>query len=132
MRVWFLAMGIVSAFALAAQAAGANDARFFRSLQKLGPAERLEQLCDYTALAQIRKDQRNFRPERAVASAVADVKVKNDTIEAKSGAFRSRGKWYALSYTCTAAPDHLKVVSFSYKIGDEIPEEKWAAYGLWE
>ena len=130
MRVWFLAIGALCASVLPATAA--NDARFLRSLQKLGPDERLEQLCDYTALAQIRKDRRDFRPERAVASAVAEVKVKNDTIEAKAGAFRSRGKWYALSYSCTASPDHLQVMSFSYKIGDEIPEEKWATYGLWE
>ena len=98
----------------------------------LAPAERLEQLCDYTALASIRKDARNFRPERAVASAGADVKVKNDTIVASSGAFRSRGKWYSLSYTCSASPDHMQVLSFNYAIGDEIPEAKWAGYGLWD
>lgn len=46
----------------------------------LAPAERLEQLCDYTALTSIRKDSRDYRPERAVANAGADVKVKNDTI----------------------------------------------------
>lgn len=130
MRVWFMMMGALCASAL--PAAAANDARFLKSLQKLGPDERLEQLCDYTALAQIRKDRSDLRPERAVASAVAEVKVKNDTIEAKAGAFRSRGKWYALSYSCTALPDHLKVTSFTYKIGDEIPEEKWTTYGLWD
>ena len=53
--------------------------------------------------------QRHFRPDRAVANAIADVKHKNDTIDAKGGAFRSRGKWYALSYTCTAEPEHLKI-----------------------
>jgi hypothetical protein len=131
MRVRILAIGAICVCTVQVSAA-ANEARFLRSLQQLGPQERLEQLCDYTAMARIRKDQRDFRPDRAVASAVSEVKVKNDTIEAKSGAFRSRGKWYALSYNCTAAPDHLKVVSFSYKIGDEIPEEKWATYGLWE
>ena len=129
MRVWFLAIAMVAAFA--AHAAAADDARFFKSLEKLAPTERLEQLCDYTAMTQIRKDARNFRPERAVANAGADVKMKNDTIEAISGAFRSRKKWYALTYNCTATPDHLKVVSFNYKIGDEIPEAKWAAFGLW-
>lgn len=131
MRVWFLAMGAVSTFAVAAQASGVNDARFFKSLQKLGPTERLEQLCDYTAMTQIRKDQRDFRPERAVANAGADVKIKGDTIEATAAAFRSRKKWYALTYSCTASPDRMQVISFRYTIGDEIPEEKWAAYGLW-
>lgn len=130
MRVWFMAIAALCVSTVHATAA--NDARLLRSLEKLGPAERLEQLCDYTALTQIRKDARNFRPDRAVAGAGADVKLKNDSIEAKSGAFRSRGKWYSLSYSCTAAPDHLQVLSFSYTIGDEIPEEKWATYGLWE
>lgn len=128
MRVWFLAIGVVCGFT--AQATAANDARFFKSLQRLAPNERLEQLCDYTAMTQIRKDARNFRPERAVAGAGADVKMKNDTIEATSGAFRSRGKWYALTYSCAATPDRLQVVSFRYTIGAEIPQEKWAAFGL--
>lgn len=130
MRVWFLAIGAALAFTV--QAAAADDSRFFRSLQKLAPPERLEQLCDYTAMTQIRKDTREFRPERTVANAGADVKIKNDTIEATSGAFRSRKKWYALTYSCTATPDRLQVLSFRYTIGDEIPEAKWAAYGLWD
>jgi Domain of Unknown Function (DUF930) len=129
MRVWFLAIGAVAA--LTVQALAADDARFFTSLEKLAPTERLEQLCDFTAMTKIRKDARNFRPERAVANAGADVTMKNDTIDATSGAFRSRKKWYVLTYSCTATPDHLKVVSFNYKIGDEIPEAKWAAFGLW-
>jgi hypothetical protein len=102
MRVWCLTLAVASAFAIAAQAAqaaGANDARFFKTLERLAPAERLEQLCDYTAMTQIRKDQRNFRPERAVANAGAEVKTKGDTIEAPAAAFRSRKKWYALTYS---------------------------------
>ena len=153
MRVWRAAVGVASVLlcqvslqvsaqisAQASPQAGAQvsapvaavDARFERSLRMLAPPERLEQLCDYTALTSIRKDSRNFRPERAVASAGADVTVKNDTIVAASGAFRSRAKWYALSYTCSASPDHMQVLSFKYAIGGEIPEAKWASYGLWD
>ncbi len=129
MRVLGLAIG--AATALAAHAAAA-ETRFERSLKMLAPAERLEQLCDYTAMTRIRSDARQFRPDRAVANAMSDVQHKNDTIVAKGGAFRSRGKWYALSYTCTAEREHLKVTSFNYTIGKEIPEEKWASYGLWQ
>jgi hypothetical protein len=133
MRVWFMAIGAVAALTtLTVSAVAADDTRFFKSLEKLAPTERLEQLCDYTAMTQIRKDARNFRPERAVANAGADVAMKNDTIEATSGAFRSRKKWYALTYSCTATPDHLQIVSFRYTIGAEIPEAKWAGYGLWD
>lgn len=129
MRVLGLAIGFVTVIAAHAAAA---DAQFERSLLRLAPSERLEQLCDYTALTHIRKDERHFRPDRAVANAVKNVIHKDHTIIARGGAFRSRGKWYEMSYTCTAEPQHLKVESFNYKIGNEIPQAKWASYGLWQ
>jgi hypothetical protein len=128
MRVLGLVIG--AGLVVAPQVAAA-DPRFEKSLQKLDPATRLEQVCDYTAMTQIRKDDKNYRPDRALANAMADVDVSKDTIKATAGAFRSGGKWYRLSYSCTASPDHLKVVSFHYTIGPEIPETQWAAYGLW-
>ena len=67
-----------------------------------------------------------------MAGARAQSKISNHTVDAKGGAFRSRGKWYAFSYTCTATPDHMKVLSFKYEIGKAIPEAKWASYGLWQ
>ena len=108
----------------------AVDERFERSLKMLDPVDRLEQLCDYKAMQEIRKDHAVFRPDRAVAGNEAH--IKGDTIVASVGAFRSKKKWYALSYSCTAATDHLSVTSFNYKIGDEIPEANWASYGLWD
>ncbi len=129
MRSVGLAIGAVTI--LAAQAAAA-DARFEKSLQMLAPTDRLEQLCDYTAMTHIRKDAGNYRPDRAISNAVAEAKVSPDRIEANGGAFRSRGKWYAMTYACAATPDHLKVTSFTYKIGAVIPETKWAGYGLWQ
>ncbi len=124
-----LALTIGAILVLATPATGA-DTRFERSLQRLDPVDRLEQLCDYTAMKEIRKDHKTFRPDRAVAG--NEPHIKGHTIEAKEGAFRSKKKWYVLSYTCTAAPDHLTVTAFKYTIGEEIPEAKWASYGLWE
>ena len=98
----------------------------------MAPGERLVQLCDYTAMQRIRQDHRQFRPDRAVADAKGEPTINKNTVIAKGGAFRSRGKWYALSFRCTASPDNMKVLSFNYKIGGEIPEDKWAAYGLWQ
>ena len=133
MRALGVAVGLMvgAATVLAAHAAGA-DARFEKSLQMLGPEERLEAVCDYTAMVEIRKDAGKYRPDRAIANAMGEPIVRPDGIETKNGAFRSRGKWYALSYSCVVTPDHLKVVSFSFTIGAEIPETKWAAYGLWQ
>ena len=31
-----------------------------------------------------------------------------------------------------ASPESLKVLSFKYKVGAEIPQSKWATYSLWE
>jgi hypothetical protein len=106
------------------------DDKFARSLKMLDPVDRLEQLCDYAAMQAIRRDHAPFRPDRAVAG--REPSIKGDTIEARVGAFRSRKKWYALSYRCTAAPDRMSVVSFQYKIGGEIPEAQWSSLGLWD
>jgi hypothetical protein len=129
MRGFGVALAAATLFATAA--AGA-DGRFERSLKMLAAAERLEQLCDYTAMTRIREQNRDYRPDRAVANAMAEPVTSNDTLEVAGGAFRSKKKWYALSYRCTAAPDHLKVIDFRFTIGEEIPEAKWASYGLWE
>jgi hypothetical protein len=67
-----------------------------------------------------------------VANAMAEPKTKDDTIEVTGGAFRSKKKWYALSYRCTATSDHLKIVTFNYIVGEEIPEAKGASFGLWQ
>ena len=129
MRVLALAIGM--AIVTAAHAAG-PDAHFERVLKLLEPTDRLEQLCDYTAMVTIGKDQRKFHPDRAVASALTPPKIAADSIEAKGGAFRSRKHWYQMSYSCTATPDHMKVLSFRLSVGQEIPESKWASYGLWQ
>lgn len=135
MRTFALAIGTTIAIAAAtlttARAAGLS-AELQRVLKLLEPVDRLEQICDYTAMEQIRKDSRHFHPDRAVASAMKKPKIGPNTIDAKGGAFRSRGHWYAMSYSCLATPDHMQVTSFHLKVGQEIPEAQWAALGLWQ
>ncbi|HEY6858396.1 MAG TPA: DUF930 domain-containing protein [Pseudolabrys sp.] len=126
------ACGLAIVAATIMTAAAAADGRFERSLEMLAPAERLEQLCDYTAMTRIRNEKKEFRPDRAVANAMAQPRANGDTLEVTGGAFRSKKKWYTLSYRCTATPDHLKIVAFNYTIGEEIPEAKWASFGLWQ
>ena len=135
MRMLALAIGtaiaIAAATLTAAQAAGLS-ASLQRVLKLLEPVDRLEQICDYTAMVQIREDGRHFHPDRAVASAMKKPKIGPNTIDAKGGAFRSKGHWYAMSYSCVATPDHMQVTSFRLKIGREIPEGEWAKLGLWQ
>jgi hypothetical protein len=129
MRVFGLAVVVVT---ISGAIAIAADTRFERTLKMLAPEERLEQLCDYTAMTRIRNEAKQYRPDRAVANATAEPKASGDTLEVTGGAFRSRKQWYALSYRCTATPDHMTVVAFRFTIGEPIPEAKWTSYGLWD
>ena len=129
MRAFGLA---VAATTILGAAAVAADGRFERSLKMLAPEERLEQLCDYTAMTRIRTEQKQYRPDRAIANATAEPKATGDTRDVTGGAFRSRKTWDALSYRCTSTPDRMGVVAFHFTIGAEIPEEKWSSYGLWD
>jgi hypothetical protein len=112
--------------------AGALDAHFARTLRMLAPVDRMEQLCDYQVMKKIREDHKKFRPDRLVANASEPAKIRDHTVVAKGAAFRSRRHWYGLSYNCTTAPDDMSVTAFSYRIGVEIPEDKWASYDLWQ
>jgi hypothetical protein len=86
------AFGLVVVAVTVTLAAAAADERFERSLQMLAPAERLEQLCDYTAMKRIRTEKKEFRPDRAVANAMAEPSAKGDTLAVTGGAFRSKKK----------------------------------------
>jgi hypothetical protein len=61
MRAVGLAVVAATIFGAAAVAA---DGRIERSLKMLAPQERLEQLCDYTAMTRIRTEARQYRPQR--------------------------------------------------------------------
>ncbi len=111
--------------------AWAADSRATAMLRGLDPATRFEQACDIEAMNRIKKEGTPFHPDRAVTDAMSEAKVTGDTMAGSGGAFRSGGKWYQFSFTCTASPDRMKVLSFSYKIGAAIPEDKWETYGLW-
>ena len=109
----------------------AADARFEATLKQLDPDTRLEQLCAAEAMDRIGRESNPFQPERAVPDAISPTHVVDHTLQGTGAAFRSKGRWYQLSFTCKASPDHMKIISFEYQIGPAIPEAKWASYGLW-
>jgi hypothetical protein len=100
-------------------------------LKRIDAADRLEQVCDYAAAKQIGLDKNPYHPDRAVIDSISPIKVEGDTVKGNGGAFRSRGQWYQFSFTCTTTPDRLKILSFDYRVGERIPEDKWDDYGLW-
>jgi hypothetical protein len=51
---------VLTAATLVATAAAGADGRVERSLKMLAPTERLEQLCDYTAMTRIREQNKGL------------------------------------------------------------------------
>ncbi len=122
---------LIVALSLLAGPSWALDARFYASLNRLDPATRLEQVCDVEAMARIGRDPNPYHPDRAKTDVISSPKHTGDMVSGSGGAFLSKGQWYSFSFVCKGSPDHLRVLSFSYKIGQLIPEARWASYGLW-
>jgi hypothetical protein len=125
-----LATGLFSA-PLSSRPSLAFDSRAYASLRQLDPAMRLEQICDMAAMDRIGRADKRFHPDRAKSNVIVPPQHLGDLLKAAGAAFRSNGRWYALSFVCGASPDHFKVTSFNYSIGDLIPNSKWDDYGLW-
>jgi hypothetical protein len=125
-----IALALLVAWA-AWPASAQADKRFEQMLQRIDPSERLEQVCEYAALAKIGHDNRPLRPDRVVMDSVSPPQVSGDKMAGTGGAFRSKGKWYHFEFTCQATADRLKVQSFSYRLGEAIPENEWDRFGLW-
>ncbi|MGE0061744.1 MAG: DUF930 domain-containing protein [Xanthobacteraceae bacterium] len=109
----------------------AASARYLASLARLDPDLRLEQICDVEAMSRIRRDSPQFAPDRAKSDVSAHPIHKGNVLRAPGAAFRSKGQWFSLSFVCKGSDDHMRVLSFSYKIGKIIPESRWPDYGLW-
>lgn len=129
---------VVASLAVSTWPAGAQadkraqaEKRFEAILERIDPSERLEQVCEYAALTKIGHEHKPLRPDRVVIEAMGPPKVTGDKMSGSGAALRSKGKWYQFEFTCQASPDRLKVQSFSYRVGDEIPENEWDRYNLW-
>jgi hypothetical protein len=128
---WLALALLMTSMAWPACAASRAEKRFEAMLQRIDPSERLEQVCEYAALTKIGHDRNPYRPDRVVIEAMSPPKVSGDKMSGSGAALRSKGKWYQFEFTCKAAPDRLKVESFNYQVGAEIPEDSWQRYGLW-
>ncbi|MBZ9759640.1 DUF930 domain-containing protein [Mesorhizobium sp. CA8] len=112
--------------------AKAMDNALRAGLMKLDPETRLEQRCDAEVLDRISHDDHNYKADRVVAYAFATPQMSADAIKSSGAAFRSKGQWYRLKFKCQTAPDHMQVLQFRYRIGDEIPESDWSKYNLYD
>lgn len=118
----FLAASMPSAFAM--------NASEKAQLEKLDPDTRLEQRCDVEAMERITREQNKYSVDKVLAYAFSDPVTKADGMKADGAAFRSREHWYRLSYVCKTDAEHIKVLSFRYSVGDEVPEDQWAKHYL--
>ncbi len=99
-------------------------------LRSLDAEERLIQLCNIEAMAQIARRYDEFRPDRVVAYAGAETKASGESLTAPRAAFHSNGDWIDFSYVCRASRDRKTIVGFEFSVGESIPRRDWAAKRL--
>lgn len=131
MKIHMLLAIAVSAGTATASPVLAMDQSLVRQFKALDPKTRLEQRCDTEAMERINKDASRFKPDKVIAYAFGDPVIEQNRIKATGAVFRSRGEWYRMTYRCQAAEDHIKVLSFSYTIGSQIPHEQWTSHYLY-
>jgi predicted outer membrane repeat protein len=102
-----------------------------KTLLKLDPEERAHQACAVRGLQAIRRDKALPAVDRIKTGATSRAQFKGNTVTANGGAVRSKHQWYKFTYKCDVTADQMKATSFTYKIGEVIPEDEWEDYGLW-
>lgn len=104
--------------------------RIRQTMKTLADSEKLMQLCNIEGLEQIRRAAPQTDPDTLVPYAMADLFTDGLTLTAAGGAFRSRRKWYGVSFRCTVAPTLDGVTAFAFELGDAIPPEHWEEHNL--
>lgn len=110
-----------------AMAAGPVDSM----LEKLAPEERAHQVCILRGFDTFQKDKQLRTADRLKTSIFSRAQLDGATLQAKGGAVRMKGHWYAMEFKCTLTSDLLKARSFSYNLGGEIRKADWTRLGLW-
>lgn len=88
--------------------------------------ERASQLC----LTELRQQLLNASPPYFPELLPSDRPKDGTIIEIPRVAFRASGLWYNLSYRCEIDADALKVLSFAFHVGEQIPRSEWTRRGL--
>jgi hypothetical protein len=126
------ALLIVMGGAVGGAACAHADAHMDRVLKELEPEERAHQACTIRGLDAIRKGTHLRGIDRVKSSTNVRATFKNNVVTASSGAVRANHHWYELKYKCAVTDDQMKAKSFEFKLGAEIPEDKYEEFGLWK
>lgn len=109
-----------------------RSAEALAALPLMQSDERVVQLCSIEALAQIAAADAEYDPDLLSAYSLGDIRLAATSIEADGAAFRSRGQWYGLAFTCELTANLDAVAAFEFTIGEAIPHEQWASHDLVE
>lgn len=123
---------IVVACAVLAQASAAVGASLDKSLMKLDPVERAHQACVIKGLDAVRRgDKRLSKADRIMPDTFKRAHLAGNIVTASGAAVHANSRWYSLAFECTVSDDQMKAVAFTFKVGNEIPSDRWEAVGLW-
>ncbi|MGH6859552.1 MAG: DUF930 domain-containing protein [Phyllobacterium sp.] len=97
---------------------------------KISPRARIMQLCTIEALEQVRRQRPGSYPDLLVPFGPSGRSISSHGLNARGGAFRSRGNWFDIDFKCAVDADRTRVTSFSFAIGGAIPRGQWNARQL--
>lgn len=127
---------IVGALALVSSAGSGQGATYEKRLrqqfERVELQTRLEEVCDTEVMLQINREHSEFLVDKVIAYTFRSTVQKNDRLIADGAAFRSRGKWFRLSYRCQTGPRHLDITELHYQVGDEIERKLWRRFYLYD
>ncbi len=95
------------------------------ALGKLSPNRRLTQICSFEVAEQVSRARPETPPDFVVPYGPSGGFISNGTLDADGGAFRSGGRWFDVSFRCTVDMKAMRVTSFSYRLGKEVPPQEW-------
>ncbi len=106
--------------------------RIRKTMGTLADSERIVQLCNIEGLEQIRRAAPSYAPDTLVPYAMADtVAAGLHASQPPGGAFRSRRKWYKISFQLHRRRRLFgRHRSSQFKLGDPIPEDRWEDHNL--
>ncbi|MCD2175925.1 DUF930 domain-containing protein [Rhizobium sp. C4] len=84
---------------------------------------RVGQLCATELREQLRHATPRYNPLMLPAYRLRFGNV----LDVPKAAFRTPSDWYDVSFQCEVDDGGLKVVSFSFKVGDRVPQSEWKA-----
>lgn len=107
--------------------AAARQAGFDSVLKKLLPEDRIVQACNMAIEDRLSKETKYHAVDRIAPDAGARSHIAKHRLEVSKGAFRSRGQWYKIRYSCNMSKDNMRALNSDFEVlsSEPIPERKW-------